>query len=119
MGTILGFKWEEWFVLAMLVFTVGAPVVFLLMSWRRHHMDDLDCSKYEVFSNDPDFRIEDSPSMPAACKPQYLQKRAWWSSINTTWVWFSLATAVVWVAIMLIAFFASFGIQGLRQSLPQ
>lgn len=94
---------SEWFAIAMLVFTVGAPVFFLILSFMRHHLDDPQCAKYGVFTSDPSSHAD----IPAACKPSALHQRSWWNTVNVGWVWFSLAVAAIWAAIVLGAFVAS------------
>ena len=118
MTSFLGVRWDEWFILAMMVFTLGAPVFFLIYFWRRHYMDNPDCSKYDMLRTDPDLRADERVDLPSSCEPSYLQSRPWWNSVNTTWVWVSLGIAFVWFLIMIIGFVASRGIPELRQAFP-
>lgn len=118
MTSFLNVRWEEWFSIAMLIFTVGFPVFFLIMSFRRHHLDNPDCTKFNLFRLDPGYNAKEQPPMPSSCDVQYLQKRSWLTSVNTAWVWVTLGIGGIWVAIMLIAFIASRGIVELRQALP-
>ncbi len=111
-------RWNEWFTMGMLVFTLGAPVFFLLYFFRKHTMDDPDCSKYNVFTTDPGTRPEEHPNMPASCQPSYLQSRPWWNSVNTTWLWVSLGIGAVWLVIMVVAFLLARMSPEMRQALP-
>ncbi len=118
MPTFLGVRWDEIFILSMIVFTVGAPVVYLVYLYRKHTMDDPDCSKYSMFQTDPDIRPDEEPQMPTSCQPAYLSRRPWWNSVNTSWLFFTLGVAVIWVAIMLGAFFASRSVESMRMAYP-
>ncbi len=118
MTSFLGIRWDEWFAMAMLFVTVGLPIFFLVMSLRRGHLNDPDCSKYEMFNTDEDYNANEMPDLPATCRPRTMQKRPWWNAVNTSWVWVTLGIGVVWAAIMIGAFIASFGFKDLRAALP-
>lgn len=113
-----GVRWDEWFTLAMLVFTVGAPLFFLIYFYRRHFLDSPDCSKYTMFELDPDRRPGEGPSSPASCQPGYLQARPWVKSVNSSWFWVTVGIGVIYVLMILVAFIASRGIPELRQAIP-
>lgn len=118
MTTLDGVKWVEWFSLAMLFVTLAFPLFFMWQAWRRHFLDDLDCSKFEVFSTDTAPGGAEMPEMPYACRPGFIAQRPWAHAINVEWIWVTLAIAVIWGLIMLGAFIASRGIEALRVAAP-
>jgi hypothetical protein len=110
MGIIPEIKWVEWFSIVMLFVTVGVPIFFLIYNYRRHRLDDPDCSKYEVFTTDSSIRGNPEMPMPASCRP--------FNSVNTAWIWVSIAIGGLWFILMLGAFLVSRVEPGLRQAAP-
>lgn len=111
-------RWVEIFTLLISVFTLGAPLFFLIYFYRRHYLDNLDCSKYEVFTTDPSIGPHEQPPLPVSCEPRFLDNRPWWNSVNTGWFWITLAIAGIYFLITLVGFIASRGFADLRQALP-
>lgn len=107
-------KWLELFSIGMLFVTLALPMFFLIQAFRRHHMDDLDCSKFEVFSSESGPGDVDFAPVPAVCQPGYL--RPWAHAVNVQWIWVTLGIGAVWGLIMLGAFVAARGFDVLRNS---
>jgi hypothetical protein len=100
-------QWVEWFFLVMTFLMVGIPILFLILSFQQRHLDDPDCSKYTVFTADPNARSEEHPEPPLLCQLRYLKKRNWFDFSNTGWIWVTFGVAFIWLAIVVSAFLAS------------
>jgi hypothetical protein len=103
MIAVLSLRWMDVFTMAMLFVVISLPLFFVILGLRNHYLDDPDCSKFEVFTTDP----EEHKAMPVSCQPRYLNRRSRWNSINTTWIAVIFGIAVIYTAILVIVFWVS------------
>jgi hypothetical protein len=94
----------NYFAFGMLFLTLGGFMFFLILAFRRHHLDDPECSKFEVFTTDPDYRPGEMPNAPTSCQPANLRRMPWDHAVNTGWFWVTIGFGLLWGLIMIGAF---------------
>lgn len=112
-STLLGIDWSEWFLLGLLLALVWGPMLALVIGFQRRHLDDPDCSKFNIFTADPTDTDDDSeakhPNPPLSCRLRYLENRSFWDGLgmNTRWIWMTLGIGAMWTIVILVAFVAN------------
>ena len=101
----------EWIFLLSLGAVVLIYAVFLVTAFRRSTLDDLECSKYTVFSHDPFPEGEEVPQPPLYCQLNYARdhKLLGKPSLgeNKGWIWLVFAIWFIWISVVIGAFLSS------------
>ncbi len=102
-------RWEELFYLMLAFLLVGINLAVLIYHFKRHRFDDLECSKYNVFTNDPFPRDIPEPEPPAYCQLKYPRNPSLRGGFGTEvrWVWIIFALWMSWLGIILAYFLRS------------
>jgi hypothetical protein len=105
----------EWLFVVLLGVMALGTVGFLLFSYFHRYLDDLDCSKYEIFDTTgqtvPPNTNGEIPTPPLICRLRYLESKALWQppGVNTMWIWMTLGLILAWATIVTVAFMAGHG----------
>jgi hypothetical protein len=104
-----------WLEIAFLVFAVvaiGLNAVILVWALKHAKLDNLECNKFVVFTQDPFPRDLPEPKPPLYCELHYPQEHSFWRGLihpkfgtNTRWVGFVFLIWLAWLTMVFLAFF--------------
>ncbi len=104
--------WPEAAYLVMVVFIIALNAVVLFVALRRAKLDDLECTKYVVFTQDPFPKDVPEPAKPFYCELNYAKDHAFWRGLrhprfgtHTRWMGVVLLIWLVWLVVVFGAFF--------------
>ncbi len=93
---------QDWFILAVFILIAALYLGLLMVGFKKQRFDNLECSKYSVFTHDPFPRDQPEPEPPLYCRLQFGKQHRLRGDLglNTRWIWLVFLMWASWILAM-------------------